>query len=90
MPGLSLSPYILVATFTILNRFIAIIVNAMQGYSGAEHQETVQALQETQDHIEADLHGELRAMRAEIGELKRMLADRVTGEVADRSSGVVG
>jgi voltage-gated sodium channel len=69
-------PFILVATFTILNLFIAIIVNAMQSYSEAEHQETVQALQKTQDHIEADLHGELRAMRAEIGELKRMLADR--------------
>ncbi len=77
-------PFILVATFTILNLFIAIIVNAMQSYSGAEHQNTVQALQETRNHIEADLHGELRALRAEIGELKRMLADRVTGEAADR------
>ncbi|MCG6861519.1 MAG: ion transporter [Chromatiaceae bacterium] len=77
-------PFILVATFTILNLFIAIIVNAMQSYSEAEHQETVQALQKTQDHIEADLHGELRALRAEIGELKRMLADRVTCEAADR------
>jgi voltage-gated sodium channel len=77
-------PFILVATFTILNLFIAIIVNAMQSFSDAEHHETVQVLQETQNHIEADLHGELRALRAEIGELKRMLADPVTGEAADR------
>jgi voltage-gated sodium channel len=77
-------PFILVATFTMLNLFIAIIVNAMQSYSETEHQETVQALQKTQDHIEADLHGELRALRAEIGELKQMLTERTTGEAADR------
>jgi len=73
-------PFILVATFTMLNLFIAIIVNAMQSYSEAEHQETVQALQTTQDHIEADLHGELRALRAEIGDLKRILAERTADE----------
>ena len=77
-------PFILVATFTMLNLFIAIIVNAMQRYSEAEHQETVKALQETQDHIEADLHGELRALRTEIVELKRMLADRAPGDAVDR------
>ena len=77
-------PFILVATFTMLNLFIAIIVNAMQSYSETEHQETVQALQKTQDHIEADLHGELRALRAEIGELKQMLTERMTGEAAGR------
>lgn len=70
-------PFILVATFTMLNLFIAIIVNAMQRHSEAEHQETVQALQATQQHIEADLHGELRALRVEIGELKRILATRL-------------
>ena len=73
-------PFILVATFTILNLFIAIIVNAMQSYSETEHQETVRALHETQDHIEADLHTELRALRAEIGDLKWMLAKRTAGE----------
>jgi voltage-gated sodium channel len=73
-------PFILVATFTMLNLFIAIIVNAMQSYSEAEHQETVEALRTTQDHIEADLHGELRAMRAEIGDLKRLLGERNANE----------
>ena len=73
-------PFILVATFTILNLFIAIIVNAMQNYSETEHQETVRALHETQDHIEADLHTELRTLRAEIRDLKRMLAKRTAGE----------
>ena len=75
-------PFILVATFTILNLFIAIIVNAMQSYSDAEHQETVQALHETQDHIEADLHQELRALLAEIGELRRLVVERLVSEDA--------
>lgn len=66
-------PFILVATFTMLNLFIAIIVNAMQSYNESEHQETVQALQATQEHIEADLHSEVRSLRAEIRELKGLL-----------------
>ena len=66
-------PFIMVATFTMLNLFIAIIVSAMQNYSEAEHQETVDALQLTQEHIEADLHEEVKSLRSEIGELKQLL-----------------
>ncbi|MGD8587311.1 MAG: ion transporter [Chromatiales bacterium] len=73
-------PFILVATFTMLNLFIAIIVNAMQSYSEAEHQETTQALQSTQDHIEAGMHEELQRLRGEIGELKIMLADALRND----------
>ena len=68
-------PFILVATFTMLNLFIAIIVNAMQSYSETEHQETTQALQATRAHIEGDIHDEMQSLRSEIGELKTMLAD---------------
>ena len=71
-------PFILVATFTMLNLFIGIIVNAMQNYSEAGRTATAHALQMTQDHIEADLHGELRRLRTEIADLKQMLASRVT------------
>jgi len=66
-------PFILIATFTMLNLFIAIIVNAMQNYSAAEHQETVQALQQTQEHIETGLHNEMQSLRNEIRELKAVL-----------------
>jgi voltage-gated sodium channel len=65
--------FILIATFTMLNLFIAIIVNAMQTFSEDEHQETVHALAETREHIEADLHTEVRALRGEIAELKAWL-----------------
>ncbi|KAF0103366.1 MAG: voltage-gated sodium channel [bacterium] len=63
--------FILVATFTMLNLFIAIIVNAMQSFGENEQRETAQAL----EHIEADLHAEVRALRQEIGELKALLRD---------------
>lgn len=66
-------PFILIATFTMLNLFIAIIVNAMQTYSAAEHQGTVEALHRTQEHIEMDLHEEIQTLRSEIKELKQLL-----------------
>lgn len=66
-------PFILIATFTMLNLFIAIIVNAMQSYSATEHQETVEALQQTQEHIETDLHKEMQVLRTEIKDLKQLL-----------------
>lgn len=65
--------FILVATFTMLNLFIAIIVNAMQSYTEEEQRETVAAVEQAREHIEADLHAEVRAMREEIRELKTLL-----------------
>ncbi|MDH5387166.1 MAG: ion transporter [Gammaproteobacteria bacterium] len=66
-------PFILVATFTMLNLFIAIIVSAMQSYSEQEHQETVQVVQQTEKNIEADIHKEMLLLREEVRELKRLL-----------------
>jgi voltage-gated sodium channel len=69
-------PFILIATFTMLNLFIAIIVNAMQGFSEAEHADTVAAVEQSRQHIEADLHGELAALRQEMAALRAALAQR--------------
>ena len=69
-------PFILVATFTMLNLFIAIIVNAMQSFTEKEQQETVAAVEQAREHIEADLHDEVRAMREDIRELKTLLSQK--------------
>lgn len=71
-------PFILVATFTMLNLFIAIIVNAMQTFNEQEQQETVAVVEHAREHIEADLHAEVRGMREEIRELKKLLSSRLS------------
>lgn len=69
-------PFILVATFTMLNLFIAIIVNAMQGVSETEREGTEAVVDGARRHIEADLHMELSALRLEMAELRRQLVQR--------------
>lgn len=67
-------PFILMAPFTMLNLFIAVIVNTMQAMQDATHGKD-------REHIEATVHAEgavldqdIRALRQEIRELKAMLA----------------
>jgi voltage-gated sodium channel len=60
--------FILVATFTMLNLFIAIIVNAMQRYSDGE------AKGDTADQGEAGVREELRALRVQIERMSASLA----------------
>jgi len=65
--------FILVATFTMLNLFIAIIVNAMQSYSEEERSVATQASDQARAHIEAEMHAEFRAMREEMRKLREEL-----------------
>jgi len=65
--------FILFATFTMLNLFIAIIVNAMQTFSDSERQSTVEAVAQVGQSIEHELHTEVKQLRQEIGELKGLL-----------------
>jgi voltage-gated sodium channel len=73
--------FILFATFTMLNLFIAIIVNAMQTFNEGEHQSTVEAVEQVGQSIEHQLHAEVQLLRQEISELKGLLrgADGVLG-----------
>jgi voltage-gated sodium channel len=67
-------PFILIATFTMLNLFIGIIVSAMQSFTESETESTVQAVDAARDHIEEDLHREVQAVRKELAEIKAMLS----------------
>ena len=62
--------YILVSTFTMLNLFIAVVVNAMQ----AEHAREI-----AQAEAEDPLRAELRALREEVRALRAALAPAETG-----------
>lgn len=66
-------PFILVATFTMLNLFIAIIVNTMQTFSEEEH--ALQREQEKQQELaeQQSLHQELRSIREELQQLRATL-----------------
>jgi voltage-gated sodium channel len=66
--------FILVATFTMLNLFIAIIVNAMQSFNDEERATATQAADDARAHIEKEMHAEFRAMREEMCRLREELA----------------
>lgn len=69
-------PFILIATFTMLNLFIAVIVSAMQTVSDAEHADTVKVVETATVHIESDMHAEMRSLRSEIHSLRKLLESR--------------
>lgn len=69
--------FILFATFTMLNLFIAIIVNAMQTFQEGEHQDTVQTVEKVGQTLEHELHVEVQSLRQEIGELKALLQNQI-------------
>jgi voltage-gated sodium channel len=69
-------PFILIATFTMLNLFVAIIVSAMQTYEQRDPKATVAVVEQARDHIETDLHTEVRALREEIAGLRQVLRER--------------
>jgi voltage-gated sodium channel len=67
-------PFILIATFTMLNLFIAIIVNAMQTLNEAEHAEekNAQALAHTNET--ELLHQKLDSLQSDLQQIKAQLA----------------
>ena len=69
--------FILIATFTMLNLFIAIIVNAMHTFTDEEAGRTAATVTDARDHIEADMHTELAALRNEITTLRQLLQESV-------------
>ena len=66
-------PFILVATFTMLNLFIAIIVNTMQTFSDEEHALERALDKQAKDNEQQQMHEELKAIRQELQQLQALL-----------------
>lgn len=66
-------PFILIATFTMLNLFIAIIVNAMQSYTENEHETTRTTLKTSQVASETEIHHHIEALQSDMKEIKQLL-----------------
>ncbi|ESQ13682.1 MAG TPA: ion transporter [Chromatiaceae bacterium] len=60
-------PFILIATFTMLNLFIGIIVDTMQAMHGAEHEAD-------REQIEGTVHGDTKRVLAELDSLRSEIA----------------
>ncbi len=69
-------PFILVATFTMLNLFIAIIVNAMQSEHDAEQKAERDLIEKTSQDETAAITAEIAAVRKDIAELKALVERR--------------
>ncbi len=66
-------PFILIATFTMLNLFIGVIVSAMQSFSEEDKAAAVSLADETAADTSTALQTELRALRTEMAELRELL-----------------
>lgn len=69
-------PFILIATFTMLNLFIAIIVNTMQSLHDEEKEETLEAMRSLTAEEAAGLEAEVRGLRRDVAELRSLLQER--------------
>ncbi|MFN3232420.1 MAG: ion transporter [Alphaproteobacteria bacterium] len=66
-------PFILIVTFSVLNMFIAIIVNSLQSTQFEEQAAMQQSIEDAVHDEEAHLMAELSSLRAEVKELKQLL-----------------
>lgn len=69
-------PFILIATFTMLNLFIAIIVDAMQSVQAMKIEQDKEVLEEVVHTEHRQLSEEIRDLKQDIDELKQLLRER--------------
>jgi voltage-gated sodium channel len=72
-------PFILIATFTMLNLFIAIIVSTMQSMVEEQKAEETAEIGELGHEENRSLHEELRALHAEVRALRETVESRMPG-----------
>lgn len=70
-------PFIVVATFTMLNLFIAVIVEAMQKQSKDAQAGQLREIEAIAEEKESELHRDIDLLRHEIRELKGLMAQKL-------------
>ncbi|WP_027389851.1 ion transporter [Chrysiogenes arsenatis] len=66
-------PFIMIATFTMLNLFIAVIVDAMQSQAREAQSQQIEELEHIADMKEQKLHDDIDDLRHEVRELKAIV-----------------
>ena len=69
-------PFILIATFTMLNLFIAIIVNTMQTMHERTHMQEQAAIEDALHNEGSNIGDQLQKLREELAEVKQLLHQR--------------
>jgi voltage-gated sodium channel len=69
-------PFIMIMTFTMLNLFIAVIVNAIQSQTESAQSQQTEKIEHLAHEAESSLHDDIGRLRREIGELKELLQRR--------------
>lgn len=67
-------PFILIATFTMLNLFIAIIVNAMQTQTEQEASRTIDKVEIATGELDQHLQNGIQRIEQEIASLRQLIA----------------
>jgi voltage-gated sodium channel len=74
-------PFILIATFTMLNLFIGVIVSAIQSFHDAEVAEIAEQAGPTSETITlAEVQQQLRLMSSQLDDMRALLKQRANGE----------
>lgn len=69
-------PFILIATFTMLNLFIAVIVNAIQNYQESENEKIADEIHSNDADVESGMHEQFQQLSHEIADIKRLLQQK--------------
>jgi voltage-gated sodium channel len=69
-------PFILVATFTMLNLFIGVIVSAIQGQEAVLQEKTAAVVEQAALGVRAATHADVELLRSELRELRGLLEAR--------------
>jgi voltage-gated sodium channel len=69
-------PFILVATFTMLNLFIAVIVNAIQSYQEAGQEKIMEEIHQVDVDIESEMHNQFKKLNRELADIKDLLKQK--------------